>query len=473
MSARPGTAPIKRKTTGREAEEKDIAEDTKMFAIESESGACIKVVGCGGAGGNAINNMVDAGVKGVEFVACNTDMQALHANLAHQKLQIGQGITGGLGAGANPEIGWKAAMESQSEIQSAIGGADMVFVTAGLGGGTGTGAAPVVAQAAKDAGILSVGVVTMPFGFEGKKRMSNAEAGLDHLYDSVDTLIIIPNDRLVDLAHENMPLLEAFQRADGVLQAAVRGISEIIVTGGLINVDFADVKTIMTDGGMALMGLGTASGEGRALTAAEAAINSPLLDEVTIEGATGVLVNVTGGQDLALREVDEAVRYIQEQAHPDANIIFGAVIDMTSRDEVQVTVIATGGVEAKAPFIDEVEQPEEQLEPVAEVVRQEARRVLPTFTSLQRPPRAREQRVTRTTRPMAQPPSAEPPPAQPPPAAFPQTPTGSHLTGVLDKPGEVHTSPPESEYESPAYIRRRTTDIHRIPGFDEDLENRN
>ncbi|MBR56613.1 MAG: cell division protein FtsZ [Myxococcales bacterium] len=327
-----------------------------MITIECQSNAKIKVIGVGGGGGNAINNMVEGELQGVEFIACNTDGQALENSHADEKLRLGEKLTGGLGAGADPQIGWKSAMESQTNIAGLLDGSDMCFVTAGLGGGTGTGGAPVICQAAKDMGILTVAVVTMPFSFEGARRRKNANMGLDQLKKCVDTLIVIPNDRLIEIADDNMTMLDAFKCADHILLSAVRGISDIIVTPGLINVDFKDVRSIMMDGGLALMGQGRASGEGRALAAAQAATCSPLLDGVSLHGATGILVNITGGQDMTLREVNDAMSYVQQEAHPEANIIFGSVVNYAQHDEVSVTVIATGGNEARTEVSDNTEE---------------------------------------------------------------------------------------------------------------------
>ena len=315
-----------------------------FFSFEEEvvSGANIKVVGVGGAGGNALNNMVRNHLKGVQFIAVNTDRQALDKNEAAQKVQIGLELTRGLGAGANPEKGWHAAMESRTEIAKYVEGADMVFVTAGLGGGTGTGAAPVVAELAREAGALTVGVVTKPFEFEGKQRLKNGMKGFEALRDRVDSLIVIPNEKLLAIANKNMSLLDAFREADNVLYNAVKGISDLITIPGLINLDFADVRTIMSAQGMALMGRGVGQGKERAVMAAKQAICSPLLEDTSIDGARGILVNITGGQDLGLLEVHEAIRHVQEAAHPNANIIFGSVIDTELEDEVHITVVATG-----------------------------------------------------------------------------------------------------------------------------------
>ncbi len=309
---------------------------------DKQDAARIKVIGVGGGGGNAINTMVAARLEGVEFIAANTDVQALSANRASVKLQLGKSASRGLGAGANPDVGRQAAIEEREAIAAALEGADMVFVTAGMGGGTGTGGAPVVADVAKQTGALTVGVVTKPFLFEGNKRRKQAEQGLAELKSAVDTLIVIPNQRLLSVAGESMSLADAFKRADEVLLNAVQGISDLITVHGLVNVDFADVRTIMGEQGMALMGTGRSSGEKRSLEAMQAAISSPLLEDVTLDGATGLLVNITGGPNLTLHEVNEAVSMAQSAADPDANIIFGSVVDENLGDEVKITVIATG-----------------------------------------------------------------------------------------------------------------------------------
>jgi cell division protein FtsZ len=312
------------------------------FADDAALTAKIKVVGVGGGGGNAINTMIQADLEGVEFIAANTDTQALSQNLATSKVQLGPTLTRGLGAGAQPEIGRKAALEDVQRISEALAGADMVFVTAGMGGGTGTGAAPIIAQVARDQGALTVAVVTKPFSFEGKRRMKNALEGIEALAESVDTIITIPNEKLLQVADEDMSMLDAFRRADDVLLQAVRGISDLIVHTGVINVDFADVRTIMSGTGRALMGTGYGRGANRATAAAEAAVNSPLLDEISIDGATGILINFTAGPDIRAREIHEAASLIHEAAHEDANIIFGLVTDPNMTDVVKVTVIATG-----------------------------------------------------------------------------------------------------------------------------------
>ncbi len=311
---------------------------------QSKQTARIRVVGVGGAGCNAVNTMISSGLERVDFIALNTDIQALAANRAPSRLQIGKELTRGLGAGANPEMGRQAATESRDEIAKILEGADMVFVTAGMGGGTGTGAAPVVADIARELGALTVGVVTKPFTFEGNRRRKAAEQGLAELKAAVDTLITIPNQRLLSLTGEPLPLLDAFKKADAVLLNAVQGISDLIQYHGYINVDFADVKTIMAEQGLALMGTGFASGEKRALRAMEQAISSPLLEDVTIDGARGLLINITAGRDITLQEIHEAISIAQEAADPEANIIFGSLVDENVRDEVKITVIATGFV---------------------------------------------------------------------------------------------------------------------------------
>src|SRR3984885_12122747 len=313
-----------------------------LIEFDDVSHAKILVIGVGGGGGNAVNTMISGNLDGVEFVVANTDMQALEANMAPHKIQLGNALTKGLGAGANPEIGRRSAEESMQHIADLIAGADMVFVTAGMGGGTGTGAAPVIAQIARDCGALTVGVVTKPFAFEGSQRKKKAAAGIAELGKAVDALIVIPNDRLVSLAGMKMTLKDAFAMVDNVCLNAVRGISDLVIAPGLIHVDFADVRTIMTGMGRALMGTGMGSGDKRAIEAAQQAISSPLLEDVTINGATGILLNITGGPDLTLAEMNEACSLIAEAADPDANIIFGSVIDANAGDQVRITVIATG-----------------------------------------------------------------------------------------------------------------------------------
>ena len=309
--------------------------------------ARIKVIGIGGGRGNAVNTMINAKLSGVDFLIANTDAQSLEASRAPVRVQLGAAVTKGLGAGANPEIGRRAAMENEKTLKEYLAGSDMIFITAGMGGGTGTGGAPVVARLAREAGALTVGVVTKPFIFEGKKRMHLADDGIEELKQNVDTLIVIPNQRLLSIAAKTTTMLEAFHKADDVLLQAVRGISDLIITPGLINLDFADVRTVMAEMGLALMGAAAASGENRAIEAAQKAISSPLLEDISIQGARGVLINITGGPDLCLHEVNEAASMIQEEADDDANIIFGAVIDDAIVDEIRITVIATGFGEVK------------------------------------------------------------------------------------------------------------------------------
>ncbi|MGH8013281.1 MAG: cell division protein FtsZ [Candidatus Binataceae bacterium] len=315
-----------------------------------DPGARIKVIGAGGCGGNAVNHMIASGLRNVDFIAVNTDTQALQNNTAPLRLQIGTMLTRGRGTGGNPEIGRKAALEDEERLRENLQEAEMVFVTAGMGGGTGTGSAPVIARIAREGGALTVGVVTKPFQFEGRKRMGQAEEGLRELKNACDTLITIPNQRLLSIASRTMSLTEAFQKADDVLLQAVRGISELVTVHGLINLDFADVRSIMAEMGMAMMGAAHASGENRAVEAAQRAISSPLLEDVSIKGARGLLIHVTGGPDMSLYEVNEAASLIQEEAHEDANIIFGAVIDEHIADEIHVTVIATGFGEFETRF---------------------------------------------------------------------------------------------------------------------------
>jgi cell division protein FtsZ len=339
--------------------------------------AKVKIVGVGGGGNNAINTMIDCMLNGVEFIAANTDAQALAANKAPIKLQLGASLTKGLGAGANPETGRKAALEDIEVIREALKGADMVFITAGLGGGTGTGGAPVIAEAAREIGALTVAIVTKPFHFEGKRRMKQAEEGWANLKMTADALITIPNQRLLSVCGKSMTLLEAFKRADEILYHAAKGISDIIVGRGIINVDFADVRTIMSETGMALMGTGIAQGESRSVEAAQRAISSPLLEDISIEGAKGLLINITGGENLTLNEINESTSLIQKEAHEDANIIWGMVVDPAMKEEIRVTVIATGfgKVEEKAipKFVKKVA-------PISMTLRENKEsRELPTF----------------------------------------------------------------------------------------------
>jgi cell division protein FtsZ len=344
-----------------------------------ETFARIKVVGVGGAGCNAVNRMIIEGIQGVEFVAINTDAQALLLAKAPTKVRIGDKLTRGLGAGGNPEVGRKSAEETADELYTVLKGADMVFVTAGLGGGTGTGAAPIVAQIAKECGALTIGVVTRPFTFEGGRRMQSAEAGMDMLKEHADTLIVIPNDRLLQIVDKKANLSDAFRLADDVLRQGIQGISELITVPGLINLDFADVKAIMSEGGAALMAVGHAEGDDRARLAAEQAISSQLLD-ITIDGARGVLFNITGGPNMTLFEVNQAAAIIRETSHPDVNMIFGAVIDPNMGDEIRITVIATGFERASMPRRI-VEQ-----RPAANTPRQQTERSQPTTTQSRQQP---------------------------------------------------------------------------------------
>lgn len=349
------------------------------FDMDIGQFAQIKVIGVGGGGNNAVNRMIDSNLKGVQFVAVNTDRQALYTSKAEYKIQIGEKLTRGLGAGANPEVGQKAAEESRDDIYQALQGADMVFITAGMGGGTGTGAAPVVAEIAKDLGILTVGVVTKPFIFEGKRRMLHAEKGIEDLKSRVDTLVTIPNDRLLQVIEKKTSIVEAFSIADDILRQGVQGISDLIAIPGLVNLDFADVKTIMFEQGLAHMGIGKAGGENRATEAAKMAIHSPLL-ETSINGAKGVLLNITGGSNLGLYEVNEAAEIVSQAADDDANIIFGAVIDESLKDEIRITVIATGfdvnniqkkpnlGISTPVVPPTVAEEPKKEEAPVEEVV---------------------------------------------------------------------------------------------------------
>ncbi|MBM4306155.1 MAG: cell division protein FtsZ [Deltaproteobacteria bacterium] len=314
--------------------------------------AKVKIIGVGGGGNNALNTMISSRLTGVEFIAANTDAQALTANLAPMKFQLGTSLTKGLGAGANPEIGRKAALEDVEMIREILKGADMVFITAGLGGGTGTGGAPVIAEVAREMGALTVAIVTKPFHFEGKKRMQQAEEGLANLKMTADALITIPNQRLLSISGKNMTLLESFKKADEILFHAAKGISDIIVGHGIINLDFADVRAVMSETGMAMMGTGIASGENRSIEAAQKAISSPLLEDISIEGARGLLINITGGENLTLSEINEATSLIQKEAHEDANVIWGMVIDPSMREDIRITVIATGFGKAEAKKVD-------------------------------------------------------------------------------------------------------------------------
>ncbi|MBL8681555.1 MAG: cell division protein FtsZ [Myxococcales bacterium] len=397
--------------------------------------ARIKVVGVGGAGGNAIRTMIESNVQDVEFIVANTDIQALTANPAGVRIQLGRSLTKGLGAGANPEIGKKAAMEDIQLLQDHLQGADMVFITAGMGGGTGTGAASVIAQVARDLGALTVGVVTKPFMFEGKRRAKFAEAGLAELEGHVDTLITIPNQKLVNLNDPDLTLMDAFRKADEVLVHAVQGISDLIQQTGIVNVDFADVKAVMTQMGMALMGIGYGRGERRAYDAAMAAINSPLLDNMSVEGATGILINFTGGPDMRLGEINEAATMIMDTAHEDANIIFGSVVNPEMRDVIKVTVIATG---------------------FGRNVRQEE--IKPTFASRIVTPPLAEQRTRGAQQPIvSQPAEVRTRPTAPEVAPRRSTPAQSAPAAAREaRHGErVSLIPNETDLDIPTFLRNR------------------
>jgi cell division protein FtsZ len=355
-----------------EFERKAAAELRMTLAPSARRGARIKVVGIGGGGGNAVNRMVEVGLAGVEFIAANTDEQALDHNRAAVKLKIGHKLTKGLGAGADPNIGRQAALEDTDTIIQTLSGADMIFVTTGLGGGTGTGAAPVIASLASELGALTIAVVTRPFKFEGRKRAVQAEAGLDALRECVDTVITIPNERLISVIDKRTTLTDAFTLADDVLRQAIQGISDLILVPGLINLDFADVKTIMSGMGVAMMGTGVAEGENRAVDAARKAVSSPLLEDSSVNGARGVIINITGGPDMTLMEVNEASSIIQEAAHEDANIIFGAVVDPSLVGSCKITVIATGFESAAAPRRNTVQTPTDLKNYAVSAVRGEA-----------------------------------------------------------------------------------------------------
>ncbi len=400
------------------------------YTEKNEPAARIKVIGVGGGGGNAINTMVAARLEGVEFIAANTDVQALGANRAPIKIQLGKGASRGLGAGANPDRGREAALEAKEQIEELLAGSDMVFVTAGMGGGTGTGGAPIIADVAKASGALTVGVVTKPFLFEGNRRRKQAEQGIADLKAAVDTLIVIPNQRLLSVAGENMSLADAFKRADEVLLHAVQGISDLITVHGLVNVDFADVRTIMSEQGMALMGTGRASGDHRAVEAMQAAISSPLLEDVTLDGATGLLVNITGGPSLTLHEVNEAVSMAQSAADPEANIIFGSVVDERMDAEVKITVIATGFA-AKEVTVRPVQPRQVAMPAVAS---------RPAAPPLPRPP----PEISRA--PAAAPPVRVAPPTPVPVTAAPRAPR------VRREPGSFKPLD-EDQYDIPTFLR--------------------
>jgi len=425
------------------------------FSIEfaddaAEYQARIKVVGCGGAGGNALNTMINYGLEGVEFSAVNTDAQALNANGAPSKIAIGTNVTRGLGAGADPEKGRKAAEEDLSRIKESIQGADMVFVTAGMGGGTGTGAAPVVARLAREEGALTVGVVTKPFLFEGRTRARRAERGLEELGQHVDTLITIPNEKLMSLGDEDLSFVDAFRKADEVLFHAVKGISDLITQDGIVNVDFADVRTVMDQMGRALMGTGCAKGEGRARLAAEQAIASPLLDDISVEGAMGVLINVVGGRDMRMSEINDSAIFIQEQAHEDANIIFGASIDETMEDAFKVTVIATG-------FDRTMSEPEPML--IRSAVQQPAAPAMqrdmfsPTARPAQRESFAPASRPARAPEPEMVPAGRRRPSVAPPRTASGPASQGPAVRDRITFPSNLDAA--DRDWDTPAFQRRR------------------
>lgn len=401
--------------------------------LPGESFAQIKVVGVGGGGGNAVNRMISEGLAGVEFISVNTDNQALMLSRAKTRVRIGDKLTRGLGAGGNPEIGRKAAEESSDDLYEVLRGADMVFIACGMGGGTGTGASPVVAQIAKELGALTIGVVTRPFTFEGPRRMQSAEAGIEALKSQVDTLIVIPNDRLAQIADKRATLQQAFSLADDVLRQGIQGISELITVPALINLDFADVRTIMSEGGAALMAVGRASGDDRARASAENAISSSLLD-VTIDGARGILFNITGGPDMTLFEINEAAAIIQQSAHPEVNLIFGAQIDESMGDEIRITVIATGFEQSRVARGTLANQPlrtQPQQRPQQNQMR-------PQQPQEQPPP----QRVQPAQQPPQQPQVPQPPVQQPP----------QQQQGENDYPGRVYD---EDDIEIPTFLRKR------------------
>lgn len=407
-----------------------------------ENFAQIKVVGVGGGGGNAVNRMINEGLGGVDFIAVNTDNQALMLSKAKTRVRIGDKLTRGLGAGGDPEVGRKAAEESQDEIYELLRGSDMVFIAAGMGGGTGTGASPIIAQIAKELGALTIGVVTRPFTFEGPKRMRDAEAGIEALKSEVDTLIVIPNDRLLQMADKRATLQQAFSLADDVLRQGIQGISELITVPALINLDFADVRTIMSQGGAALMAVGHGTGDDRARAAAEAAIASGLLD-VTIDGARGILFNITGGNDLTLFEVNEAAAIIQQSAHPEVNMIFGAQIDETMGDEVRITVIATGFEHSK------VQTRLQQQQPVRRPQAPTARPATPST------PTRPESASSAPQNPVQQPPASTQPP---PPPTIPKA-SNTQQPPPVERPSQtdynIYEEVDENDTDLPAFIRRR------------------
>ncbi|HEY7488257.1 MAG TPA: cell division protein FtsZ [Streptosporangiaceae bacterium] len=400
--------------------------------------AVIKVVGIGGGGVNAVNRMIEEGLKGVEFIAINTDAQALLMSDADVKLDVGRELTRGLGAGANPDVGRKAAEDHREEIEEVIKGADMVFVTAGEGGGTGTGGAPVVANVARSLGALTIGVVTRPFSFEGKRRAMQAEAGIETLRDEVDTLIVIPNDRLLSISDRQVSVLDAFKAADQVLLSGVQGITDLITTPGLINLDFADVKSVMSGAGSALMGIGSARGDDRSVAAAEMAISSPLL-EASIDGAHGVLLSISGGSDLGLFEINEAAQLVSNAAAPDANIIFGAVIDDALGDEVRVTVIAAGFDEGRPPKA----HPAREQRPAS--TQEQPARAAPPPTRPASPPTRPAAPASTVVSEAVSPRTAPPPPPAPP--APPAEPPAARQPAKKEPPADTHDSTSDSDGE--------------------------
>lgn len=444
----------------------DDGQELLEFEGSSHQEAVIKVIGVGGGGGNALNTMIESGLGGVEFIAANTDAQALVHNKAATKVQLGAEITRGLGCGANPDRGRASALEARDRLRELLEGSDMVFVTAGMGGGTGTGAAPIVAEVAREVGALTVGVVTKPFPFEGRVRMKHAGHGLDELHSVVDTLITIPNQRLLSLAGKGTAVRDAFAIADQVLLNAVRGISDLITVHGLINLDFADVRTVMNEAGVALMGTGVASGDQRAVDAASAAISSPLLEDLSIEGARGVLINITGGADMTLFEVNDASSLIHEAAHEDANIIVGAVIDESlGEDELRVTVIATGldGVEARRTPPAPPRPTRRIADPVEEIEAERAMVDAPNVTRIREPePQPLHVEASRGYAEEPAPPAQE----QVRAAAVGQNPV-VQSADEMAQAGLGFESPFEDELDTPAFLRKRSTgsDDRDVPGF--------
>jgi cell division protein FtsZ len=438
----------------------DIRHLRLKLAEEGSAGARIKVIGVGGGGSNAVNRMVQAGFEGVEFIVANTDLQALRTNAAPVKLQIGSKLTKGLGAGADPNVGRSAALEDTEKIIQALDGADMIFVTTGLGGGTGTGAAPVIASLASELGALTVAVVTKPFKFEGKKRQLQAERGLDALRDCVDTIITIPNERLLTIIDRTTPMTDAFATADDVLRQAIQGISDLILVPGLINLDFADVKTIMAGMGLAMMGTGVAEGQDRAMEAARRAISSPLLEGTSVNGARGVIINVTGGPDLSLVEVSEASCIVQEAADEDANIIFGAVIDPTLKGKVKITVIATGfGAPASSRPASSTAQTPVDMTYYSEHARARAEALTPVPATAP-PPRLSIARRPLLDLPIASSAAAAPAAAATLSAASPAAPAESDVvrSAALAEEARIAADPDfdlSTTFDVPAFLRRQ------------------